>query len=209
MPTASTRRREHTRTRLMEAALEVFADRGFHGASIENICETAGFTRGAFYSNFAGKDELFFTLFDASSDQLIAALRAALDECRKSPDPISTFISTIDDRGPAQRRWYLISMEFTLYAIREPSAAVVLAEHDARLRHEAAAIINELMTIAHRELIIDAELITRLVVALREGVAAQFYVEPELAETRMLERLAFPAMVRAFSHPVGATAGGA
>lgn len=209
MPTASTRRREHTRTRLMEAALDVFADRGFHGASIENICETAGFTRGAFYSNFAGKDELFFTLFDASSDQLIAALRAALDECRKSPDPISTFISTIDDRGPAQRRWYLISMEFTLYAIREPSAAVVLAEHDARLRHEAAAIINELMTIAHRELIIDAELITRLVVALREGVAAQFYVEPELAETRMLERLAFPAMVRAFSHPVGATAGGA
>ncbi len=207
MPTASTRRREHTRARLLEAALDVFADRGFHGASIENICETAGFTRGAFYSNFAGKDELFFTLFDASSDQLIAQLRAALDECRKSPDPISAFISTIDDRGPTQRRWYLISMEFTLYAIREPSAAVVLAEHDARLRHEAAAIINELMTIAHRELIIDAELITRLVVALREGVAAQFYVEPELAETRMLERLAFPAMVRAFSHPVGATAG--
>ncbi|WP_078327334.1 TetR/AcrR family transcriptional regulator [Mycobacteroides salmoniphilum] len=209
MPTGSTRRREYTRARLMEAALDVFADRGFHGASIENICETAGFTRGAFYSNFAGKDELFFTLFDASSDQLIAALRAALDECRKSPDPISTFISTIDDRGPAQRRWYLISMEFTLYAIREPGAAVVLAEHDARLRREAAAIINELMTIAHRELIIDAELITRLVVALREGVAAQFYVEPELAETQMLERLAFPAMVRAFSHPVGATASGA
>ncbi|CPZ91904.1 Putative TetR-family regulatory protein [Mycobacteroides abscessus] len=143
----------------MQAALDVFADRGFHGASIENICEKAGFTRGAFYSNFAGKDELFFTLFDASSEQLLTQLRAALDECRKSPDPLSTFIRTIDDKGPTQRRWYLISMEFTLYAIREPSAAVVLAEHDARLRREAAGIINELMSIAHRELIIDTELI--------------------------------------------------
>lgn len=207
MSTGSTRRREHTRARLMEAALDVFADRGFHGASIENICEKAGFTRGAFYSNFAGKDELFFTLFDASSDQLIAALRAALDECRKSPDPLSTFIRTIDDKGPAQRRWYLISMEFTLYAIREPNAAAVLAEHDARLRREAAGVINELMSITNRELIIDTELIARLATALREGVAAQFYVEPELAETRMLERLAFPAMLRAFSQPVGAITG--
>ncbi|ETZ89940.1 bacterial regulatory s, tetR family protein [Mycobacteroides abscessus MAB_030201_1075] len=189
----------------MQAALDVFADRGFHGASIENICEKAGFTRGAFYSNFAGKDELFFTLFDASSEQLLTQLRAALDECRKSPDPLSTFIRAIDDKGPTQRRWYLISMEFTLYAIREPSAAVVLAEHDARLRREAAGIINELMSIAHRELIIDTELIARLATALREGVAAQFYVEPELAETRMLERLAFPAMLRAFSQPVGAS----
>lgn len=84
----------------MQAALDVFADRGFHGASIENICEKAGFTRGAFYSNFAGKDELFFTLFDASSEQLLTQLRAALDECRKSPDPSAPSSAPLTTRGP-------------------------------------------------------------------------------------------------------------
>ncbi|WP_078278024.1 TetR/AcrR family transcriptional regulator [Mycobacteroides franklinii] len=202
MPKDWTHRRERTRARLLEAALDVFAERGFHGASIENICERAGFTRGAFYSNFSGKDELFFALFDASSDQLITQLQAALEQCRASPDPVGTFIALIDDKGPDQRRWYLISTEFTLYAIREPKAAAVLAEHDARLRREAAGVINELMSIADRELIIDTELVARLATALREGAAAQVYVEPDAVEARMLERLAFPAMLRAFSQPV-------
>ncbi|MGH3723382.1 MAG: TetR/AcrR family transcriptional regulator [Mycobacterium sp.] len=202
MPKGLTQRRERTRARLLEAALDVFAERGFHGASIENICERAGFTRGAFYSNFSGKDELFFALFDASGQQLIAQLRTALDRCRDSPDPLSTFISMIDDQGPEQRRWYLISTEFTLYAIREPNAAAVLAAHDAQLRREAAGVISELMFITNRELIIDTELVTRLATALREGAAAQIYVEPDAAEPRMLARLAFPAMLRTFSQPL-------
>jgi AcrR family transcriptional regulator len=51
-------RRQATRERVLEAAGEVFAERGFHGASVEDICERAGFTRGAFYSNFSSKDDL-------------------------------------------------------------------------------------------------------------------------------------------------------
>jgi len=52
------RRRKATRARLLSAAAEVLSERGFHGASVEEICERAGFTRGAFYSNFAAKDDL-------------------------------------------------------------------------------------------------------------------------------------------------------
>lgn len=201
MPKHCTSRRERTQTRLLEAALDVFAERGFHGASIENICERAGFTRGAFYSNFSSKDELFFALFDARGKELIDLLRTALDQSRDSSDPIGAFVSIIDQKGPVQRQWYLVSTEFTLYAIREPAAAAALAEHDRVLRHESVSVINELVSTANRELTIDAELITRLATALREGAAAQVYVEPDAIDARMLERLALPAMLRMFSKP--------
>jgi len=54
MSTPATRSRENTRARLLEAAAQVFAEAGLDGASVEAVCERAGFTRGAFYSNFAG-----------------------------------------------------------------------------------------------------------------------------------------------------------
>jgi AcrR family transcriptional regulator len=55
----------------MAAASEVFAESGFDGASVEAICERAGFTRGAFYSNFASKEELFFGLVQQVSEAKI------------------------------------------------------------------------------------------------------------------------------------------
>ncbi len=59
---ATSRRREATRQKLLDAAAQVFAEEGLDAASVEAICERAGFTRGAFYSNFETKDELFLEL---------------------------------------------------------------------------------------------------------------------------------------------------
>ena len=62
------RRRQLTRDTLIEAAAAVFARRGFHGASLDEIAETAGFTRGAIYKNFADKEDLFFAGPSASTN---------------------------------------------------------------------------------------------------------------------------------------------
>ena len=66
-----TARRAQTRERLLAAAVAVFADRGINGASVEEICEAAGFTRGAFYSNFADKSELVLALLEAQHDRSV------------------------------------------------------------------------------------------------------------------------------------------
>src|SRR5690606_3739844 len=63
-----TRRRVRTRTNLLAAAFTVFAAKGFGRVSIEEICEAAGYSRGAFYSNFASLDELFFALYRERAD---------------------------------------------------------------------------------------------------------------------------------------------
>ena len=56
--------RAEMRMRLIEAAATVFAQKGYGGASLEEVAETAGFSKGAVYSNFAGKEELFLALLD-------------------------------------------------------------------------------------------------------------------------------------------------
>ena len=70
------RRRQQTRDALIAAATEVFARRGFEGAALEEIAETAGFTRGAIYKNFDGKEDLFFAVTDRLNEQIIEAFRA-------------------------------------------------------------------------------------------------------------------------------------
>ena len=70
MTTPATRSRENTRARLLDAAAQVFAEVGLDGASVEAVCDRAGFTRGAFYSNFESKDELFLMLAGSVGEQL-------------------------------------------------------------------------------------------------------------------------------------------
>jgi len=77
-------RREQTRARLLDAAHDVFAEVGMDAASVEAICERAGFTRGAFYSNFESKDELFLALVTRLSDAKLDAVASRVH--RLSPD---------------------------------------------------------------------------------------------------------------------------
>ena len=76
----TSRRRDLTRQRLLDAAAEVFAEVGLDAASVEAICERAGFTRGAFYSNFDSKDELFLELAGRVAGERVAAVRARVAE---------------------------------------------------------------------------------------------------------------------------------
>lgn len=71
-------RREKTRDRLLDAALSVFAERGVQAAAVEEICERAGFTRGAFYSNFESKDDLCLALMQRTGERALVGARETL-----------------------------------------------------------------------------------------------------------------------------------
>src|SRR5688500_11418623 len=89
---ATTRRREATRQKLLDAAAEVFAEVGLDAASVEAVCERAGFTRGAFYSNFESKDELFLELSARVAGERVDAVKARVAELESggSLGPVST-----------------------------------------------------------------------------------------------------------------------
>ncbi len=94
-------RRQRTRSALQDAALTVFARRGVAGASIEEICEEGGFTRGAFYSNYATKDELVLAIIDEEFALTVAGASDIKERLDGSEDG-DRDEARADDDGPAR-----------------------------------------------------------------------------------------------------------
>jgi AcrR family transcriptional regulator len=124
--------RARTRAAVIDAAMVVFAARGFAGASMEEIAAEAGFTRGAVYSNFADKTELFLAVLEEREHRRaaeIAGLYAAND------DPAAFFAAIADanlQRKPNEQ-WVLLRVEFWLYAMRNPEVRPRLVERNREL----------------------------------------------------------------------------
>lgn len=202
MPRGPTKRRPQTRARLLEAAFTVFAERGFQSTSIEDICTQAGFTRGAFYSNFASKDELFLALFDLQGQRVLDRLRRI-----DPPSGDGAFTRVVEaavETSADERRWHLVSAEFNLYAIRHPDAARALAAHEARVREALAGLLGELFAAVGVTATVSLDELARLVIAVIDGARAQSYVEPDVLPAGRLERLFLPLIMSAVTVPTRA-----
>ncbi|MCQ4081050.1 TetR/AcrR family transcriptional regulator [Streptomyces sp. RB6PN25] len=190
-----TKRRLETNERLLDAAEKAFAEHGFHGVSIAELCARAGYTTGAFYSNYGSKDELFLALFTRRSEVVLKQLGEAVDQAIVSGDPVAVFIELASVVDEETRTWFLISTEFTLYAIRNPEVAEVLARHDAAIRAAIAELIAPLLATAPSGVAeADLDMLLRFVVAVREGGLAQSLVEPTALPHGELERRFLPAL---------------
>jgi len=173
-----TRRRAATRARLLNAAFEVFATRGFGQATIEEVCESAGYTRGAFYSNFASLDDLFFALYEQWSDQLVSHVAESLAESVEG-ESIRATIERVAAALMVDRDWILVKTEFFLYAVRTPAAATVLAVYRAELRDELARTLARVMDRATLPPSLRTpEDLASAVSAVYDGATAQLLLEP-------------------------------
>lgn len=136
---APTARRQRTRNRLLGAAVIVFARNGIVSTPIEELCEEAGMTRGAFYSNFTSIDELVVNLIDCAVEHTIAGIRGIIattedryssDQDAHTSDPNTRFINLRKSAKTAfatQRlgwttsvAWTITEAEIELYSIRNP-----------------------------------------------------------------------------------------
>jgi AcrR family transcriptional regulator len=122
-----TRRRENTRARLLEAAFDVFADVGLDAASVEAVCERAGFTRGAFYSNFASKDELFLELARTVSERKLETITERVRQITGPSDPCigpGEIVQQLVEVSLDSRQGMLLASEIRTRAMRDEQTAV-------------------------------------------------------------------------------------
>ncbi|MFW6600082.1 TetR/AcrR family transcriptional regulator [Propionibacteriaceae bacterium Y2011] len=140
------RRRAETRERLIDAAIAVFARDGIDHARLEDISEEAGYTRGAFYSNFADKDDLITALLEReierTTDIARQGISTALDE------PGATDLATLVGRalGVVARNtpspdWLVAERSLRLYALR----SVGIARHLVRYESQRSAALTTLL----------------------------------------------------------------
>ncbi|WP_020142862.1 TetR/AcrR family transcriptional regulator [Terracoccus sp. 273MFTsu3.1] len=187
-------RRQATRDRVLEAASEVFAERGFHGATVEDICERAGFTRGAFYSNFSSKDDLVVELSRRHSEALVDRIRRASKREHASADEVlrDVFAALADD---SRERWLVLTTEFTLHAIRDPDARRTWAAQQRRVRDELVSVVDEAVSRQGLTLPIPTDLFVRAAIALAQGSMTQRLVEPRSLAVGGLERTVLPVLL--------------
>ncbi|NDI50394.1 TetR/AcrR family transcriptional regulator [Goekera deserti] len=177
MSTTSTPRRRPPRRRavtaelLLDAALETFADVGFAAATIEDVCGRGGFTRGAFYSNFASKDELFAALVTRECRRDLGRADDLLGDVSAEPDPVAAAVDRCLELFRQDRAWTLVLAEFTLHAARHPAAAALLAETRERTCNLLVEAIERLAGTAGIALTVPAADLARAISALHEGVS--------------------------------------
>jgi AcrR family transcriptional regulator len=168
-----------TRRRLLDAAESVFAKRGFHGASVEDIAREAGATTGALYSNFAGKEDLFLELFEESTaadvgeySEIFAAGTTLEEQARGGADRFMRILHERPDYFP-------LFIEFWAYAIREPRVRERFASRFAAFRSAMARLVSE--GAGRHDVQLPAEFAERLGIvinALGNGLALEKLADP-------------------------------
>ncbi|MER6566016.1 helix-turn-helix domain-containing protein [Streptomyces sp. NPDC001093] len=180
-----TRRRVRTRARLLQAAFEVFAAKGFGRVSIEEVCEAAGFSRGAFYSNFATLDELFFALYQERADLIASQVTEALAQDGPGLD-VPTAVDRVTEVLLLDVDWLLVKTDFLVHAARDTETARALLDHRTRLRE---AIADRLFRArGHTELpavLGDVAGAAHAVVAAYDGVTVQLLLDKDVDAARV------------------------
>ena len=171
-----------TRQRLVEAAAEVFCEEGFLKSSLVDVADRAGYTIGAVYSNFSGKDELFMAVMRDRLPRVEAMLGAALAD--RAPVPGST--TSVDEQieqeldrlaagedGVPHNWWRLLS-EFRTHAAPDPALWAELAESERRCREIIARHIERFAADTGLVLPLSPIELAELTSALADGMRAAY-----------------------------------
>jgi AcrR family transcriptional regulator len=171
-----------TRERLLDAAERAFGAEGFGGASLDRIAEAAGFTRGAVYSNFADKADLFVAVLDRRLERRYGEVA---DAVRAARDP-DAFVAALrnppwraDGQQDAMRQRLMLRDEFRLFALRHPAAAERLARHDRRQRDYYLEAITHVLGQLGVEPPTKPRLAAAILLALDESLARQHCIDPD------------------------------
>ncbi|MCU1458405.1 MAG: TetR/AcrR family transcriptional regulator [Actinomycetia bacterium] len=172
-PLTRARRKQLTRDHLLAAAEALFVERGFHGASIDDIAEAAGFTKGAVYAHFKNKEELFIALTERRWDAQLARVRDALETSAPSAtaETSETFIELTRSLLWGAPEWQLLLLEFNVYAARNPSARRRLSERSRIGRSTLATLLQQDLDRRGVDIGLSADALAGVLLAFFNGIA--------------------------------------
>ena len=178
-----------TRDDLIAAARRVFLERGFHPATLEEISEAAGYTKGAVYSNFAGKDELFLAVLERHYAERAAAyeeLLLAESDIEETYRAIARYMLDAFARQPA---WWPLLSEFTSHAAGDAALKERLRAARERFIDAVAATIEQLAQRHSVAFALPAREMARGAGALLRGMAVEWQIDPSLDRDAVFEEL--------------------
>jgi AcrR family transcriptional regulator len=136
-------RRKQTHNELLAAAEECFVTRGFHATSVDQVAEQAGYTKGAVYSNFASKEDLFFAVYQRRVEQVLTEVVPGLRQA--GPEHALDWLATATiERRDRDDGWLAVFFEFWAHALRHPELRDRFAAIHARILEALADAVQQL-----------------------------------------------------------------
>lgn len=191
-PLTRERRRELTRTALIEAAADLFAQKGFHATSLEEIAQAAGFTRGAIYKNFGSKEDILIAVVDWTIERQLAAYADALENAEaSSSDRVAAAAEVWARVFQRDRNLTLLELELRLHALRNEEFRPRLAEWERHQSDRVAKFIAQQCRSAGLKLTVRPEDLSSIALAAVEGLsqAASIRSDDAARSNRLIEVL--------------------
>lgn len=180
------RRRSSTRAQLVAAAEAVFDQTGTTAVSVEAIVSQAGFTRGAFYSNFGSVDELFFAVFEQQSDRVFDRLSSMLKTTDVAGRPdLDDVVQGIVRGLPPEEKWYAIRSVLMTRARHDESLKRLLREHTDRFHDTFQPLLVQGLSRIGLQPRVNPALFTRAVVAAHVGAVSQSVLDDNNNQLRV------------------------
>jgi AcrR family transcriptional regulator len=181
VPTVLTRkeRQANTREELIAAAARVFARRGYHRATIEEIAAEAGMTSGAIYSNFSGKEELFLAIADSQVGSRVAEIKAVGDAALGDTDTGAEAANQFRAFLETDPEWPLLFYEFWSVSVRDPGLQGELAKRRDAIRNALADTLERVAAAHGFELRFPAPMLATAIAASLNGLAFERAADPD------------------------------
>jgi AcrR family transcriptional regulator len=181
---------QRTRAEVVAAADRLFVEQGFHATTVEQIAHAAGYTKGAVYSNFTAKEDLFFAVYERRMEDTVANLERALAQAADVAGWIDTVLADTSTRRGRDDRWLSTFFEFWAHVIRRPTLRERFAAIHARLEGPFVAALERHAAEHGVEPAIDP-LQTHLAMAsMATGLTLERLVRPGVVDTGTGTRIA-------------------
>ena len=164
-----------TREQLLDAATRVFARKGYAGASVEEIAESAGYSIGALYSNFASKEQLFLELMAARGERRVGVVADLLG----SGDPVDALVRLLERSGDRDPDVVALRAEFWLYAVRNPDAMGALRGRQRQQVDGLIDVIGSALEGLRTPPDVPVAEVATLVLAMFQGLVRQRRIDPD------------------------------
>jgi AcrR family transcriptional regulator len=175
---------ERNRALVLAAAREVFMDRGYHGATLEQIAEAAGFSKGVVYSRFKSKADLFLSLLETRIEER-AAENAGLVERLAEEGGIVALVEHLARGDRVEPEWGLLVAEFRVHAARDPELNGRYAAAHARTRAALAEVLAAVAERSGEQLTFVPAQMAEVALALATGMLLEQAADPEAMGGRL------------------------
>ncbi|MFI5782839.1 TetR/AcrR family transcriptional regulator [Nocardia sp. NPDC051570] len=179
-------RRDEVRRRLLAAALELFTEHGYDRTTLEQVTLAAGLSKGAVYSNFASKDELFLALLDKQIESIIARTQGAVKVPHDRAQTAQLIGRRLTEAFIEDRDWQLLFLDYVVRAARDPKVGERFALHRRRIRRIIADAGRDIFGDVAG---LDPDALATAAIALSNGLAIERLTDPAAVPDDLFGRI--------------------